>query len=150
MSAPVSLDLAYVGGFFDGEGSLGVYRGKPQGGPLLVVSLYQSHSEPADFLMECMHERWGGVLDQARGGRGYLLRLHGNAARYMLQEILPHLRIKREQAQVAIDWQRDRPNQVRGNRGHGGYLRYPTERKAQDDAIMQKLRDLKKVQVAAS
>jgi hypothetical protein len=54
--------LPYIAGFFDGEGSIGIYRGGHTNGRALRVQLTQNVTpDSTELLREC-RIRWGGSL----------------------------------------------------------------------------------------
>lgn len=50
-------------------------------------------------------------------GEGCVAVYHNQRRRFHLEEVLPYLRIKREQAEIAIAWQRQRPAVIRNAKG---------------------------------
>jgi hypothetical protein len=58
----VDLSLPYVAGFFDGEGSIGVYLNGQQRARTLRVQITQNVSPPATQLLTALRDRWGGSL----------------------------------------------------------------------------------------
>lgn len=96
-------ERAYVAGLIDGEGCIHVEKTKGTYRPRVTVGM----SEVALPLLSSMKAEWGGTL--------YLLRpatdkwaaawtwyLSGPKAKAILLEIRPFLRLKREQADIAI------------------------------------------------
>lgn len=92
-------DLAYFAGFFDGEGSVSVTN------DVLRVSVGQLDKRP--LLM--MQGRWGGRLRLVPKGPTYRDIWHwtieSGKAMAVLEELLPHLIVKRDVALVGIDFQ---------------------------------------------
>lgn len=106
------IDLAYAAGIIDGEGSIGVYSNKDKRVTLgkkfrLTVQVGMSDPQPIDFL----HYVFGGSSTTVNGRQsGYRLRylwaLSTQQAKGFLIAILPYLKGKREQAEVAIQFQK--------------------------------------------
>lgn len=107
-------DLAYAAGIIDGEGCIGVYGyvrpsialGKRYS---LTVRVSMVDSEPPTFL----HETFGGYLGhlhcpsrQKNNQRAqYYWCIAAQKARQFLIVVLPYLRARRKQAEVAIEFQ---------------------------------------------
>jgi hypothetical protein len=116
MVAPVATDMAYAAGFFDGEGSINIKNpGKsPKGaGHSLVVSA--SQTVPAPLLW--IKDRWGGSVRplRKRSSPAWEWCAGSKLAFRFLQDILPYLTVKRDQAIIAIEFQSRKKNT--GRRG---------------------------------
>lgn len=101
---------SYLAGFFDGEGSIGVYRGS-NGAFFLRTQLTQVQSGITRSLLDSFRKDFGGSISHQTtpSGRGKLnWQLNSDSAAYFLSVIEPHLFLKREQAQLAIWWQANR------------------------------------------
>jgi hypothetical protein len=134
--------MAYLAGFFDGEGSIGVYayaRRNNGGGAFgsLAISASQVDRHPLDTLVQ----RFGGSLRLNRKSRTrpvWQWKLNGPAASNALRHMLPFLIVKRQQAELAIRFQ----SLVRG--GKLGNLTPLTEaEKLERLDIIARLRELK-------
>jgi hypothetical protein len=113
--------LAYVAGFFDGEGSIGIYR-NGQGTFYLRTQLTQNITPDSQLLLEQLRATFGGNLSFMRarvyrGGAAYNWQLNGNLAARFLCAIPPYLRLERRQAEVAIEWQSGHLPPGRDSRG---------------------------------
>lgn len=93
------LELAYFAGFFDGEGSVGMYEhGR------YVVNVANTDVRP----LARAKELWGGHLN-LQGKQKYSVRdlwhwnLYGHFARPFLEDIRPYSRLKAEQIDVYLD-----------------------------------------------
>lgn len=112
---------SYYAGFFDGEGSIGIYR-NGRGAWHLRTQLTQNINKASASLLDEMQALFGGNLslmrgERYRGGRAYNWQLNGETAVRFLQDVLPYLRLKREQAFFAIRWHRIAQKQSRGPDG---------------------------------
>jgi len=101
------MGLAYTAGFFDGDGSLGVYWHKNKscyrGGYFeLDVRIAQHHYLP---LFDLLLEQFGGSLHYAKTKRMWVWRVTAAKALHFLVAILPYLRVKKAQAKLAIQFQ---------------------------------------------
>jgi hypothetical protein len=108
------LQVAYLAGFFDGEGCISVARTDSGGTYSLIVTVSQMDGRD----LEPFAERWGGKIVEHRRERPrktyYQWGVGGSRALKCLQDLLPYLRGKREEALVAIKW----PRWGRTGRGH--------------------------------
>jgi len=120
------MDLRYVAGFFDGEGSIGIYRAlsKIDRHPVrfhLKTQLTQNKASRSEELLRGLMIHYGGNLTEQRTLSGKIKfnwQLNSESAVRFLDDILPFLFLKHEQAEVAIAWQRQRPPLVRNALGH--------------------------------
>ncbi len=97
-------DLAYIAGFFDGEGSIFVSKSKKQ--YFLTVSISNTNL----LVLESIRRIMGGGISKSPDKREncsqlFRLRLYCNEAKKFLERILPYLKIKKEQAKLAIEFQ---------------------------------------------
>ena len=92
--------LSYLAGFFDGEGC--ILARKRGNSAELALDVTQVSTEPLSMFCE---EFGGAVTTQYRGTEViYRWRLYGRARiELALQELLPYLRVKREQARLALE-----------------------------------------------
>ena len=107
----VRLTNEYIAGLFDGEGNVNIYRHEydapRKAGYELSIAIHNTHKG----IVERLHGEWGGYL-QARIRKtdkwktGYAWKLSSNEAIALLEKIIPFLVIKREQAEVAIEFQK--------------------------------------------
>ena len=122
--APPDTQLAYYAGFFDGEGSVGVYIGK-QGHHSIVNKAYRlsvtvSNNDPS-VIMQLFTDFGGTVRTVANQWQGkrtadmHIWAAQGKTAEAFLIAVLPYLRVKRQQAEVALEYQQ-LVNTVRGRR----------------------------------
>lgn len=113
------ISLEYIAGFFDGEGSVGVYK-NGRGTFHLRTQITQNVTRCSRPLFEALQVQFGGNLSDHQSltkNRYFNWQLNGTGAAKFLKEILPHLRLKTEQAQVAIAWQASKLQPSRDRRG---------------------------------
>lgn len=117
--------LAYIAGFFDGEGSIGVYKATRQGRDrfCLRTQLTQNSSLNSEYLFKRLTARYGGNASLQGKKRNW--QLNGDKAMAFLQDIAPFLILKRSQAELAIAWQKQRPPLERNTRGHVVFRQEP-------------------------
>ena len=111
----------YIAGFFDGEGSIGIYR-NGQGNFHLRTQLTQNVLPSTEELLVELRNRFGGNLSRMkspiyRRNEAFNWQNNGFGAANFLGQMLPYLRIKRDQAELAIVWQSSRPKACRDARG---------------------------------
>jgi hypothetical protein len=125
------LSVAYIAGFFDGEGSIGVYHGIKGGRSdrfHLRTQVTQNCSTESTSLINDLRKMYGGscnVMDRTASRLAYNWQLNGHRAAHFLGSMLPYLRLKRDQAQFAMAWQRKRPPVIRNAHGHIVYKEQP-------------------------
>lgn len=137
------LSLDYIAGFFDGEGSVGIYGARTK---YLLVQVCQVDNLASRSLLEELAQRWGGSIREQSTptGRGKLnWQVTGAKALPFLQAIEPHVVLKRQQVQVAVEWQSTRPERQRNERGHT--VRTSPEQLDADRQVAARLVALKKV-----
>lgn len=111
-------DLAYLGGFFDGEGSIGVYESKSSGAFCLRVQISQRKTDLTEHLLNSLKERYGGSISSVNKQRpGLLWQVSGDKAVRLLRDIRPYLYLKADEADLAVAWQSERPGVQRDERG---------------------------------
>ena len=110
------MSTEYLAGFFDGEGSVGVYASVRNHSYCLRAQITQVRTLETECLLREMAERFGGSVSsynkQLRRD-ALCWQASGDNAAAFLEFILPHLILKRDQATVAIGYQRTRPRPTR-------------------------------------
>ncbi|MGC9101431.1 MAG: LAGLIDADG family homing endonuclease [Caldisericum sp.] len=103
-------EIAYIAGFFDGEGSIYTSKGKKQ--YFLTVSITNTNLYVLEFIRELLHiGKISKNPDKNLGHRKvYRLRLYSNDAKNFLEILLPYLKVKAEQAKIAIEFQNKMKN----------------------------------------
>jgi len=110
-------DTAYVAGFFDGEGCVRINKSRSQGNthnpetPHYTMSVQLVNTDL--HVLEYVQSMFGGKLvmrnpdKYTREGHKtkYNLNWYATSARTVLQQLLPYLRVKRKQAELAIYFQ---------------------------------------------
>lgn len=108
----MEVNWQYLAGFFDGEGSIGVYnRNTDRTGTIkyyvLVVSLAQS-GDIGERICTYLKENFGGsIYCQLQENRKpqWKWNVSANKAGHFLQQLAPHLYIKKAEAKAAIKFQ---------------------------------------------
>lgn len=104
-------DLAYTAGIIDGEGCIHISRqwDKRYKG-CYKYSLSVSVASTDEWLCKWLHFAWGGSVHYATKNNpkwrpSWVWQLSSKQACKFLKTILPYLRIKRPQAEIAIEFQ---------------------------------------------
>lgn len=115
------ITLQYIAGFFDGEGSIGIYyRQKTKDRFHLRTQLTNNKNKDTQKLMTYLMDKFGGNLSEQitlSGRVKYNWQLNSDKAVYFLKKIEPYLIFKKDQAIIAINWQEQRPKPIRDSRG---------------------------------
>jgi hypothetical protein len=97
----------FLAGFFDGDGSIGIYRDR--NGFRVSVSVSQSQNNEFPRILRIFHHYYGGSIcsKAQRANRPAMRREHrwmvcGAEAQVILQDLLKHAALKHEQAAVAL------------------------------------------------
>lgn len=106
------MEDAYVAGLFDGEGMVRVNKWNKPNSKHVRYQLWVSIANTHRPVLEIMHERFGGVLKANRHDLRnpnnricYSWILGSQKAASFLRLVLPHLIIKREQAELGLKLQ---------------------------------------------
>lgn len=90
------IDLAYAAGFFDGEGCIHM---RPNG--QIHIDMTQYDTRPLQYIQEAT----GSILRFRKNGKEYRLKTSNRELVVkFLKLVLPYLVLKREQAQLAIEF----------------------------------------------
>lgn len=97
-------DFAYIAGLFDGEGCIVIAR-KGKTSHKLYISCTNTYGPVLYWLQSCV----GGVVQKREQRPGkwrktYIWSMCNHQAAIFLEAILPHLRIKKHQAELAIEF----------------------------------------------
>lgn len=112
-SKPLSIpDAAYIAGFLDGEGCISFYKRQSSVGVKLFA--YNCKRSVLDWMAEITgvgsvttHSR-----ESAKHAQAYYWQLNGRAVTTLLAEVRPYLRLKGEQADLAIEAERLHQNKT--------------------------------------
>lgn len=98
--------LIWAAGFFDGEGCIGVSRSK-RGKPCVYYAIQITAFQNVRAPLEILHQLFGGTIrySTTHSTGGWVWQLSGRGLKIALQEMLPFLVVKREQAQIGIAFQ---------------------------------------------
>jgi len=142
MSRMSDHERAYLAGFFDGEGSVGIYtRGKVF--PVMSVTIVQNSSPVVDALFLRWSETLGGSFYKrlSESGRAKLQwQATGANAVTILEEMLPYLILKREQAELCLRWESLKSGVRRGKNGR----LLPSEWTTEHHDLIRRVKELKR------
>lgn len=119
LDQPISLtndDRLYLAGFFDGEGCIGVYANGRKDGYNLSVQITQNKTKDSTPLLKLILKEFGGSLSDT-SKKAWIYQCSGEKAVRFLKFLMPALRLKREQAQMAVDWHINRESINRNDEG---------------------------------
>jgi intein/homing endonuclease len=141
------MDIKYLAGFFDGEGSVGVYSSGNSNGNLngnlnghsLKVQLTQRESLLSEkFLREIVSD-FGGSVGKHKNELNW--QIGSTNAEYFLKKIIPHLILKKNQAEIALEWHISKPKIARGQ--NGCILKISNDQIEKTKKVVQVLRSIK-------
>jgi hypothetical protein len=107
---PEALDAAWLAGFFDGEGCVGIYpRGEREraSGSRMRVTVTQRPRRVLDLIAA---EYGGHVYERSSGVHGWTI--EGPSALPFLVAVQPHLRLKGPQVEIALAFQARRKHGI--------------------------------------
>lgn len=93
-------DLAYLAGFFDGEGCITIRKQKNNTLHSLAIEITQK----GRIVLDWIEERYGGHTSQAWNGC-YVWNLNAGKAKELLIRLYPYLVLKKEQAKYGVIFQ---------------------------------------------
>lgn len=99
----MSLDLSYLAGFFDGEGSINILTRKRKNWNTeyqLTVAIGQKDGATLDWLKE----NYGGNVYLVKRDGSFYWACSNRAAQNFLQQLLPYLKYKKPQAELALTY----------------------------------------------
>lgn len=114
------MNIAYVAGLIDGEGSIHIEETK---GKWYAPRMTLGMTLPALEVMEDLHKEFGGTLRLFRKStdkwaEAWMWHIHGEDCRVLLEKALPYLRIKKDHALIALrvaSIRNSLPKRVNGN-----------------------------------
>ena len=137
--------IEYLAGFFDGEGSVGLYLGGSRC-HALRSQLTQTSTPASNQMFEQLRARWGGSLcefNKANSRTALNWQVSGETAGVFLRDIVGHLVFKRDQASLAIAWLSSREAPERDERT-GRMLPRSAARSALNERVADLLKRMKR------
>jgi len=98
-------ELIYQAGFFDGEGSIDISHVKPseRSHEQYCLNVAITQNDRGMDLLKNYRKHYGGSIYK-RGDFYYQWHIHAGKAEIFLKTIIPYLRLKKEQAQLALEF----------------------------------------------
>ena len=109
------ITLAYIAGLFDGDGSIYICKAPPRKSKFpshfLVMSIHSSRLD----IIYWLKETFGGYIRKGSNNKHQVLIWTKSAiqGRVFLELIYPYLRMKKEQAKFAIEFQKEKESKNR-------------------------------------
>ena len=103
-TVPLEVDVAYLAGFFDGEGHIRIQRQSKRGSHMLQISVVQAEMTP----LPLFKATFGGTIRERmlkyKGGQRALFTWQASSkvAQVSLEAMRPYLRTKLDEANVAL------------------------------------------------
>ena len=149
--AQLSIELAYVAGFFDGEGCVRIQVEKREGTRKLQTSLVVSATNTEIAPIQFLAKRFPGYKGKCVRIKGWLnaneriqyeWRMRGLAALHFCEAILPYSLIKKAQLEIAIEFYKQPWRSQRKTSGGGHKIR--TDANVLEDLkLAQRMKELK-------
>jgi hypothetical protein len=124
------IDSAYAAGIFDGEGYVDIYQAttsKASKSPsfMLRVIITQKDGRIMDFLKE----KFGGSVSYIERGDNFIHRwdIRSQAAKRFLSSIFPFVRIKKEQVELALEFENTKGKYLETLKGKRGFRQLSAE-----------------------
>jgi hypothetical protein len=144
--------LSYFAGFFDGEGSIGIYSNtNKHRGRTLRVQVTQTVTPTSTELLREVQARWGGslaVMNRRERRHAWNWQASARTGRRVLVEIRPWLRLKAAEADIALAYWDERGFAQRA--GNGRFLPLSPQIRMLGDHAEAALKAAKRGGVAAS
>ena len=127
-----SEQLAYIAGFIDGEGSIGIVSVAKHKRYVVQIAACNCNRAPIDLLRSL----YGGKVrkrtwNNKRWKPSYEWKLTAKKAVNAINAILPFLMIKREQAEIVLE-----ANKLKNQRSPVWYRWHPTEKEKRDTKLL--------------
>lgn len=149
------MKLAYAAGFLDGEGCIRINKRNPRFGRSinysLLVTVVQKDARPVDWFAGNFRGGTVYLKNKQKDNWIYEWRITDRMAYLFLKEVEPFLRVKREQARLAIRFQ-ERRNFARSRNtpDNGRYLSLSEHEIHLREEMYQQMRRLKKQYVKSA
>lgn len=119
---PDGPSIEYLAGFFDGEGCLYAQKESDRSIPSFQIRVSTTREEEPEYF----HDRWGGSYythepTNENHSQQWHWQATGETARIAVEQLLPHLRGKEEQAKLFLEAMSYKLQQKQG------HSQYPTE-----------------------
>lgn len=134
------IDLAYIAGFIDGEGCIGVLkRQRKHYSP--EYHIYVSVGQNDGNIMDILYSYFGGAIHHVKRDGSYMWNVSYEMAYKTLKQIYPYLKYKKPQAELAISFY-EKAIPDRHQKGMGGRLK--DDELKRREGLLIRLKELKK------
>lgn len=125
----------YVAGFFDGEGTVDLRYRRTHGGKYFRFEVRISFAQVDTAPLLAIQAVYGGSICRPKMSAASRLVVVGNDSRTLLAAMIPHLIVKRKEAELAVQFfALQDSNPPRYEKGRRGYLR--TDQAVTDEKIV--------------
>lgn len=140
-------DIAYVAGLFDGEGYVDIYSAstsKASKSPSLMLRLIISQKDGS--IMNWLDKNFGGHvrMERRKGSWIYRWDIRSQKAKDFLLLILPYLKIKRAQAEMAIEFEEVKGKYLGTLKGSQGFRKLTKNEIGKRMEIKNRLKNIRK------
>lgn len=97
------LDLAYLAGFFDGEGSIGILRRKKKKSVNWAYYAVVAVGQKDGGIMDTLKENFGGCVHKLKRDESYTWSCSDKTALEFIKTLLPYLKYKKPQAETVVE-----------------------------------------------
>ena len=103
------IDIQYMAGLFDGEGCISLVKQRRLDSDLPIYSIRCVIAMCHKPIIKAINAQFGGLYSERRGvsdkqRNSFALMWANNKAKFFLETLLPHLILKREEAEIALDF----------------------------------------------
>lgn len=141
----VNLSKIYIAGFFDGDGSIGVYSVKDSYASLSFrIQLTQNKTKNSIKIFSYLLNKYGGNLSEQKtlsGNIKYNWQLNALKACRFLNDIKRYLILKKEQAELFVTWYKEKPKIRRDKLGR--VVKFTKEELLSNKIVIDEMKSLK-------
>lgn len=140
-------NIAYVAGLFDGEGYIDIYKAstsKNSKSPSFMLRVIISQKDGS--IMNWLETNFGGSVRMERRKENWIYRwdIRSQAAKRFLILIMPYLKIKTEQAKLALEFEEVKGKYLESLKGHRGFRKLTKNEIGKRIEIKNRLKNIKK------
>lgn len=141
------IDAAYAAGLFDGEGYVDIYHYTPtKRSRNLSFVLRIIVTQKDGLIMKWLKDAYSGSVKKERNGKFYIYRwsCHSGIAKKFLETILPHVKIKKPQVELALEFISRKKNHGWIDKKTGKFARLSSEEIEIRHEMQKRLKKMKK------
>lgn len=138
---------AYTAGLFDGEGYIDIYKAtlsKASKNPSLYLRVVISQKDGS--IMNWLEDNFGGYVRKEQRGETYIYRwvIQSKSAVRFLNLIYPFIQIKKEQVELALQFEKMKGTYLETLKGYQGFRKLTDKEMEDRMKIREELKKLKK------